>query len=400
MAEAAADLDYSDYFDDNLDEIIINFVPDDLVKLINAGTHPGLDFINTEQGSSEDNTSTSLPKLNLLLTNEEVRDQTTQLWIRAIHCIDNDLSYFISDDVTVKKRKEALQKVKDSIQSNMDLYQIITSNLYDIVNACESHTLLSEGRKSMWREFYNYLSSNQNSSWSIVKNVSGVENFDLLKFKLSSKLVELLFTENVDVAVSVDDSDATSEPSKIDDREQNILKYVSGFVVFSLTKKYSLLDNEVHTKFVKVLDTWSLKNANQAVWFEFKDKWLNLVNRGGLVDVNNDCFLFFRSIEYTVRKVFNVNILKDYMGQNLKEVLKIKILKNRHVLYCWDKLVEGDLLSLSEKEHFFKRVIIYWVDIRGRAFVRAWVDGLRSQCKVSNKGEHSLRKQLNITKSK
>ena len=188
---------------------------------------------------------------------------------------------------------------------------------------------------------------------------------------------------------------------KLDDRENNILKYVAGFVAFSLKKRFTRNPNALNKNLCKSLENWSVKQF-ESKCFEFKDRWIDLVNRGGLVDVNNKCFLFFRSVEYAVRRVFNVDILTNYAGENLKELITKQIFNNKHVIYCWDRLNENSKMEKEEKERLFKDVISYWISIRGRAFVRAWVDGMRKDYKdkVSKKGEHSHRKELNASSKK
>ena len=74
---------------------------------------------------------------------------------------------------------------------------------------------------------------------------------------------------------------------------------------------------------------WS-KKENDSKSFEAKDKWINIINRGRLVDVNDNCFLFFRAVEYCVRDLFNTSYLKHYNGENLKTVLMKAVLESTH----------------------------------------------------------------------
>uniref|UniRef100_A0A7M5X5K7 Uncharacterized protein n=1 Tax=Clytia hemisphaerica TaxID=252671 RepID=A0A7M5X5K7_9CNID len=180
----------------------------------------------------------------------------------------------------------------------------------------------------------------------------------------------------------------------MDDREQNIVNYVAGFIAHSAKKYYKRKGSEGE-QFIAAIKTWS--TGKKAKCFEFKNKWIDLRDRGGLVHVSDNCFLFFRAIEYSVRDVFNPVTLNNYAGENLKELIKERIFKRKYVIYRWDELMKGDELDSIEKESLFKLVVVRWIDIRGKAFVRAWVDGLRQKYKdkVSDKGEHSHRKQLN-----
>ena len=57
-----------DYFDDDLDEVLINFIPDELVKSILDGTDPNLNLIHTEVEDTDD-ANKSVPKIVLKLSN-------------------------------------------------------------------------------------------------------------------------------------------------------------------------------------------------------------------------------------------------------------------------------------------------------------------------------------------
>ena len=70
--------------------------------------------------------------------------------------------------------------------------------------------------------------------------------------------------------------------------------------------------------------------------------------------------------------------------------------KNNLIDLCWNRISNETLKNTLKSE-----VLRKWVNIRGNAFVRAWVDTVKDgqfekQNKkiVSKKGEGSLRKQL------
>ena len=88
-------------------------------------------------------------------------------------------------------------------------------------------------------------------------------------------------------------------------------------------------------------------------------------------------------MEYVVRKIFNVELLSNYKGENLKDVLLQRMLKNKRII--------------EEKIKIFvlKKNMIYWINICGNSFVKAWLDGKKLEKKMCSKtGEHSLRKEL------
>ena len=393
-----------DYFDDDLDDVIINFVPDELVQSIINGTDPNLNFIHTEVGASDDSNK-KVPKIVLKLTSKDVESQSTELWKKAITSLQEDKSYFIGTEETVSKRKKTLLNLSSSLTELHGSNLKIILKLYTMIElSLPTTSLISEGRRLMWQSFYGYLGSDESKVDFIhLKEISTVLNFDILVYKLTSKLLELLITANIELYISESESSSTStsaakEREKMDDREQNIVNYVAGFIAHSTKKFYNRKGCEGE-QFIQAINKWS--TGKKAKCFEFKSKWVDLRNRGGLVNVNDNCFLFFRAIEYSVRDVFNPVTLNNYAGENLKEIIKERIYKRKYVIYRWDELMKGDELDSIEKESLFKLVVVRWIDIRGKAFVRAWVDGLRQKYKdkVSDKGEHSHRKQLNAKRN-
>eukprot|EP00111_Clytia_hemisphaerica_P014360 TCONS_00042270-protein len=390
------------YFNDDLDEVLISFIPDELVKSIKNGTDQNLNLVHTGICDKINDATKKIPNIVLKLSADDVQEKSEKLWKSALSCLQDDRSFFIGDQCTIQKRKCTLNNLIANLSVFQEQFKTILLKIYEMVELCLPTTpLISEGRRLMWQKFYTYISSEQCTiDWIPLRQISTVANFDLIVYKLSSKLLELLITENIESYLSLHEESTTSIPmgEKMDDREQNIVKYVAGFIAHSATKYYK--KREEGEKFVDAIKTWSIK-TREAKCFEFKDKWVDLQNRGGLVDVNDNCFLFFRTVEYSVRDVFNPVTLNNYAGENLKKVIQEKIYKRKYLIYRWDELMKGDNLESFEKENLFKLVIARWIDIRGKAFVRAWVDGLRSQYKdkVSEKGEHSHRKQLNAKKS-
>ena len=124
--------------------------------------------------------------------------------------------------------------------------------------------------------------------------------------------------------------------------------------------------------------------------------WVDCIGRGGLVLVTDKAYLFFRSMENCIRTVFNIKLMMSYYGQNLLGFMVTNLSTNAHVIHNWDNVIDEFTLHEELKKHLLKRIIKYWVNIRGNAFVKAWVDqNKKTKKNLSDKGEHSLRKQLN-----
>ena len=54
-------------------------------------------------------------------------------------------------------------------------------------------------------------------------------------------------------------------------------------------------------------------------FLDYTRKWTELVNKGGLIEVNNYLFIFIRRTETYVQKILNLELLKNYKGEELRK---------------------------------------------------------------------------------
>lgn len=54
-------------------------------------------------------------------------------------------------------------------------------------------------------------------------------------------------------------------------------------------------------------------------FLDYTRKWAELVNKGGLIEVNNNFFIFIRRTETYVQQILNLELLKNYEGEELRK---------------------------------------------------------------------------------
>ena len=74
-------------------------------------------------------------------------------------------------------------------------------------------------------------------------------------------------------------------------------------------------------------------------FLDFTHRSVEQVNRGGLVEMKDEFYLFIRSIENSIRKTLNIGLIRRYEGENLTDVLRNEILQNYLVEIYWQSLV-------------------------------------------------------------
>ena len=198
----------------------------------------------------------------------------------------------------------------------------------------------------------------------------------------------------------------TPKEVPLNDNEQHILRYVSGYIVFALKKKYNLLSKSSKSKEVAIaalqlLGTFMKCQISKIHNFlDFTHRWVEQVNRGGLVEVKDEFYLFIRSIENSVHKTLNISLIQRYEGEDLRDVLRNEILQNNLVEKYWQSLVH--YLPSEQLANIFKlQIVEKWIDIRARSFVSCYVQLLKrriasSKIKnvISTRTEPAMRKTL------
>ena len=133
-------------------------------------------------------------------------------------------------------------------------------------------------------------------------------------------------------------------------------------------------------------------------------KWTELVNRGGLIEVNNNLFIFIRRTETYVQKILNLELLKNNKGDELREIIWKKIMESGIVVSCWKYIaVNPEYQKLAK--YLMKQVTDESIDSRIRSFVNSFIM-LILKCILAKrhlprtkilgqKAEPALRKALN-----
>ena len=129
----------------------------------------------------------------------------------------------------------------------------------------------------------------------------------------------------------------------------------------------------------QVLSCWGRNTDikfDKASLYEYTREWFDQVNRGGLIEVTDDFFLFIKLIELECRKVLNINFLITYSGQDIRDQLCSKITNSELLQRDWDLLTK-DLNNRKLCDKLFHRIVAKWVNIRISAFVKTWMQIMR-----------------------
>ena len=151
-------------------------------------------------------TKTTRKSLQLLKLPKDIQDiDCKDILVKFIGLLKNDRNYFIGPAQIIQLRKTELDILKTFCLSMncIHIVNAIVTHMYVILSSFTFCTLFSEGKKNIWRQLYKALSQNNSDyylAWDELFNVlprpSVVVNEDLLRQKLSFKLLQLLIIEN------------------------------------------------------------------------------------------------------------------------------------------------------------------------------------------------------------
>ena len=89
--------------------------------------------------------------------------------------------------------------------------------------------------------------------------------------------------------------------------EEVSLRYVAGYIIISLKKSIKSKRSPEGFALHQLLSCWESKEelVKQVTFLEYTKTWVDRVNRGGLLLVSDDFYMFVRGIENDVRKVLD-----------------------------------------------------------------------------------------------
>eukprot|EP00111_Clytia_hemisphaerica_P010965 TCONS_00032167-protein len=109
-------------------------------------------------------------------------------------------------------------------------------------------------------------------------------------------------------------------------------------------------------------------------YLEFTEKWVELRNRGGLVQLNDNFYLFIRRVEGLVKGILTVEFLRRYRSEDLRDILMERIRKSDGVKNRWEIVTKDFEGGKSLKDMLKRQIIFKWIDIRARSFFKGFIE--------------------------
>ena len=188
--------------------------------------------------------------------------------------------------------------------------------------------------------------------------------------------------------------------------EEKVLRYVAGFIPFSLKKIYQYKNSPIAKAVLDLIKSWMMNKEEEQEdsMYAYTKSWIDRIDRGGLMVVNEQFYVFIKRIECVARHILNKKLMVEYHGEDLRDVLMDSFTSSELVDKSWCSLtrnIESNELRYAIKMLIFKK----WIGIRANSFAKAWVQVMKVKArktgkKISNQSEPSFRKTLHTEKKK
>ena len=181
--------------------------------------------------------------------------------------------------------------------------------------------------------------------------------------------------------------------------EENILRYVSGYIPFKLLRQFEKLTTDKAADFVECLSHMAVPgDCVEDDFPTYATKWIQQVNRGGLFVVNDQAFALFRQIEIDIR-----DTLPNLLGPNFtsesqqKDMLVSQVTATEEIQLQW-ALLAVDIDDDNDAQELLRLIVNLWITIRAHALAKSWIEVYRSTKKSTSKAK-GLQKSLKKTET-
>ncbi|XP_033118440.1 uncharacterized protein LOC117118058 [Anneissia japonica] len=174
--------------------------------------------------------------------------------------------------------------------------------------------------------------------------------------------------------------------------EEQIVRYVAGYIPFALIKRYKKHSNSVSKAYLQVLQCLKIDAENEE---DFTQKWISMQDRGGLFKVNDKAYELFSMMEKITKGCLHKDDLTRFQTESMQQFLTEQIMENSLTQNYWYGLMEGTLSGEASRK-LLHTIVEYYAKIRCKSFVKSIVNirKLQKDPTISKKFEKGLRKTL------
>ena len=181
---------------------------------------------------------------------------------------------------------------------------------------------------------------------------------------------------------------AVSATDELGSDEENIIRYIAGYIPYKLMKVYEKKDTQEDANVLDCLSEMAISGPVDD-FYAYTQEWTRAINRGGLFEVKDSVFTFFRKLDILMRAVLPQHLLG---GSVSKEGVHARILNDQDLLFNWD-ILTGQL-SHQKAIVLLQEIIDLWLTIRGHAFAKQLMEEHKADKEKVTRKSKSFRGQM------
>ena len=264
---------------------------------------------------------------------------------KVIDFLTNSLEKAMNDKIFAMKPPSLILVMAKNIKDNIvDVDMPVVANFVSAIYALINMIPLGVTSREMegLTVFVNKLIIKETLPWknltTELSNVPVAEKYVkiLHHFVILDMLQQILQFRNNTIEEPIDKLSDTD--LKLDVNEENTLRYVAGYIPYSLLKMLAERpDSPGKIALVTILHTWNKDEGGKTMSFlDYTRDWVEKVNRGGLFLVNDEFYIFIRRVENVGRKLLNRSLMVTYAGEDLRKCLLQRFAKSKLVTLAWE----------------------------------------------------------------
>lgn len=176
---------------------------------------------------------------------------------------------------------------------------------------------------------------------------------------------------------------------------------MAGYVPFKLLTRYEKdLSSKSTVGIIECLSAMAV-NGEESSLLEYTRKWIHLVNRGGLFEVNDMTYMLFREIEIKVRKKLLVAFDRKTSDNDLRESIINSVATDDNIQFYWT-ILSVDIENEIHATEVLQQIIGTWLTVRGFSIAGTWLDKylhISNQTSAKKKGLRTELKRTGTTES-
>ena len=266
------------------------------------------------------------------------------------------------------------RKCKANLADFQKIFESVKGELYQVLSHARSGGSFSSNREKMMAQFHRF-----KAATDIHVKLADFFSDPLRHCRAFGHIFLFeLFHRTLEAAVVIMkcEEEQNAEIGEISASEEEVLYYVSGYIVKSMCKKWKGKNSwdEIYSKLVTSHE--ECKSSS----------WLTRIDRGGLLKPSDNMFSLIKSMEIEIRK--SVNPASMHSTAMHKNTLRESVLGSFLTQFHWNKIG-------GEKSQLVLEAIVgLFMTVRGVAVQKMMKRQRQKSTKCKGKAKHSLRKAL------